>query len=41
MATVIGYKVSPPHAPEELIDAIELGFLLINAISSHLVLFFL
>lgn len=39
-AAVIGYKVSPPHAPEELIDVIELGFLLIAAISSHLVLLF-
>lgn len=39
-ATVIGYKVSHPRAPEELIDVIELGFLLITAISSHLVLLF-
>lgn len=39
-AAVIGYKVSPPCAPEELIDVIELGFLLIAAISSHLVLLF-
>lgn len=39
-AAVIGYKVSPPCAPKELIDVIELGFLLIAAISSHLVLLF-
>lgn len=39
-ATVIGYKVSHLCAPENRIDAIELGFLLITAISSHLVLLF-
>lgn len=37
---VIGYKVSHQHAPEKLIDVIELGFLLITTISSHLVLLF-
>lgn len=39
-ATVIGYKVSHLRAPEKLIDVIELGFLLITTISSHLVLLF-
>lgn len=40
MATVIGYKVSHLRAPGKHIDVIELGFLLISTISSHLVLLF-
>lgn len=40
MATVIGYKVSHLCALEKHIDVIELGFLLITTISSHLVLLF-
>lgn len=39
-AAVIGCKVRHRRANEESIDVIELGFLLITTISSHLVLLF-